>query len=91
MGNSGWLLDDDQMISSEFETKIFNDIYRKNRLNRALKKMPDDYQRLAVLLYLYGLPAPLIAEVFGVKPQRIHQHIKEFRRRNGVHYLLQGY
>lgn len=65
---------------------VIETIYQQQCLYRALGKMRNDYQRLAVILYLMGYRQYEIAEVYGISKQRVQQIIAEFRQRNGMHW-----
>ena len=55
-------------------------------LERAIRKMPNDYQRLAVILYLMGVSQVEIAHVYNVSRQAIGLYIAEFKKRNGIYW-----
>lgn len=69
------------------EEYTLNQIDRRQRLRRSLAKMPDNYHRLIVLLYLMGYRQNEIAAVFGVTRQRIQQTVTDYKRRNGLMFI----
>lgn len=68
------------------EEQALNTIYRRERLQNALAKMPSRYSQLVVVMYLLGYKQEEIAGMIGVSKQRVQQHIEEFRKRNGLFY-----
>lgn len=65
-------------------------IYRRERLRQSLDKLKNDYQRLAIVLYLMGYRQHEIAEIYGCSKQNIQQIVAEFKRRNGLYWQETG-
>lgn len=66
---------------------VIETVYRRERLQNSLARLKNDYQRLAVVLYLMGYRQHEIAEVYDCSQQNIQQIVREFRRRNGLNWV----
>ncbi len=65
---------------SHLEDYVLDKVDHSNYLLRALAKLPSDYERVIVILYLLDYNQGEIAEVFHVTRQRIQQQIRRFKR-----------
>lgn len=70
------------------ETVVLETIDRRARLRRALAKLNNNYQRLAVVLYLMGYNQGEIADVYGCSRQNIQQIVRQFKQRNGMQWRV---
>lgn len=68
------------------ENAVIETIDRRARLRRALAKLSNNYQRLAVVLYLMGYNQGEIADVYGCSRQNIQQIVRQFKQRNGMQW-----
>ena len=68
------------MSYRRLENKVLDDLEQHNRLRRALAKLPSNYERMIVILYMLGFTQLEIAGVYGVTKQAIQQKVKRFRR-----------
>lgn len=62
------------------ENKVLTEVEQQQCLRQALAKLPSNYERMIVILYLLGFSQVEIAGVCGVTKQEIQQKIRRFKR-----------
>ena len=68
------------MNRRHLENTVLDDLEQRNQLRQALAKLPSDYERMVMILYMLGFTQVEIAGVYGVTKQAIQQKVKRFKR-----------